>query len=306
MTHRPRASLRHAVSISIAVAGLCVPSLAMAQAPAPAQQGSSANCPPGSWFCADAQQQPAAPPNQPVPGQAGPLQPLPPPQTAQPAPPPTIVYQPAPPPPVVVYQPPPPVYVVRPEAPPPPFYYRPEARPRREWGLNLHLQGASIGRGVNGDANMGGAGFGLRYKPVPHFGLEADLDFMGGRDYNSMKRNETAFSLNGLVFLNPKSKGQIYLLGGIGWSAAHAVNDQDFTTSNAQQDFHYAYFGAQAGVGIELRLGRHFALNGDVRGFIRGRIDDNAQFTQEFHDAAGRSSNTSGGGLLTLGATFYF
>ena len=299
MTHRPRASLRHAVSLvcaSVAVAGLFAPAVAMAQQPAN-------NCPPGSWFCADAQQQPAAPPNQPVPGQAGPLQPLPPPQAA----PPPVVYQPAPPPPVVVYQPPPPVYVVRPEAPPPPpFYYRPEQRPRREWGLNLHLQGASIGKGVNGDASMGGVGFGLRYKPVPHFGLEADLDFMGGRDYSSMKRNETAFSLNGLIFLNPKSKGQIYLLGGIGWSAAHVQDDTSDVTLYAQREFHYAYFGAQAGIGLELRLGRHFALNGDVRGFIRGRIDDNAQYTQEFHDSSGRSTNTSGGGLLTLGATFYF
>src|SRR5262249_12538458 len=146
----------------------------------------SANCPPGSWFCADAQQPPAAAPGQPVPGQPGtappapggtqPLQPLPNGAHPQQAPPP-VVYQPAPPPPVVVYQPPPPVMVVRPEAPPP-YYYEPKApRFRRQWGLNLHLEGAMIGKGRNSDTSMGGLGFGLRYRMMPQFAVEADLDF---------------------------------------------------------------------------------------------------------------------------------
>jgi hypothetical protein len=69
----------------------------------------------------------------------------------------------------------------------------------------------------------------------------------------------------------------------------------------------YSYFGAQAGIGLELRLSRHFAINGDVRGFIRGRIDDQAQYSPEFvNTTTGQTTNTSGGGLLTLGMTFYF
>jgi len=307
MTHSSRTSLRYLVSFAALSAGLAVPALASAQQPAP-----NANCPPGSWFCADTQQQPAAPAGQPVqPG--GPLQPLPAPGAApaQPAPgqPPPVVYQPAPPPPVVVYQPPPPVMVVKPEAaPPPPYYYSPRTVRRSEWGLNLHLEGAMIGKGTGGDASMGGGGVGLRYRARPEFAVEANVDFVGGTDYNSNHRNETAFTFNGLLFLNPKSAGQVYILGGIGWSGAHVTN-----TSASPGDFgprsldtNYAYFGAQVGIGLELRLSRHFALNGDIRGFIRGRIDDQAQYNQEFTDSNGRSTNTSGGGLLTLGATFYF
>src|SRR6185437_824633 len=176
------------------------------------------NCPPGSWFCAEAQ----------VPGLGGaqiivggtqtqPLQPLPAP-TVVVAPPPVVV-QPAPQqPPVVVYQPaPPPVVVVRPQMPEYRTYYvrRPVPLVRQqEWGLNLRVEGAFIGSGYSNNAGLGGFGASLRYKPTPWFGVEAGADFVIGRDYNDYARNETALTLNGLLFLNPRSRAQIYLLGG--------------------------------------------------------------------------------------------
>ena len=52
--------------------------------------------------------------------------------------------------------------------------------PKHEWGLNLHLDGAFIGgrEDRNGGA-LGGFGAGLRFKPSPWFGIEADADFAG-------------------------------------------------------------------------------------------------------------------------------
>jgi hypothetical protein len=213
-----------------------------------------------------------------------------------------VVYQ--PPPPVVIYQGP--RYV---QAPPPPvYYYRPRpAQPKRsEWGLNLRAEGAALGHSQSAthDSGMGGVGFGLRYKPIPAFGLEADVDFMGGRDYNGFQRDETAFTLNGMVFLNPKSRAQVYLLAGFGWSGAHVTDDSlGYTT----QSNDYAYFGGQGGIGLEFRIGRHFALNADALGFIRERIDQGADQTPEFYDpATGETSNTSAGVLFRGGMTFYF
>ncbi len=294
MNQSSRATLRYLVSLAGVAVGLGAPALAFADQPA--------NCPPGSWFCADSEQKPAAPAGQPVPGQQ-PLQPLPPSAEGAAQQQPSVRYQPSPPPPVVVYQPPPPVMVYRPEAPPPYYYQsrRPVTKPY--WGLNAHLEGLTIGRGVAGNTSMGGLGFGLRYRVTPVFALEGDIDFVDGRDYNGFQRNETALSVNTLVFLNPRSHAQVYLLGGIGWSGAHVVDDQ----GAYNQSQNYSYFGAQAGIGLELRLSRHFAINGDVRGFIRGRIDDQAQYTPEFvNTTTGQTTNTSGGGLLTLGMTFYF
>ena len=82
-------------------------------------------------------------------------------------------------------------------------------------------------------------------------------------------------------------------------------------------DNHYDYFGGQVGAGLELRLGRVVAFNADIRGFIRGRTDALAQRQPEFDSPAGcssqanfpgqcRTTNTSGGGLLTGGMTLYF
>ena len=183
--------------------------------------------------------------------------------------------------------------------------------PTHEWGVNLRLDGAFIGsRDGNGGA-MGGFGAGLRYKPSPWFGIEAGADFAIGRDYNDYARNETAFTLNGMLFLNPRNRAQVYLLAGFGWSIANVTNDTYVTNSgepvglNDTQSYHY--FGGQAGIGLEYRVTRNVALNVDLRGFVRGRTDNNAGAQPEFIDpATGRTTNTSGGLLMTGGMTFYF
>ncbi len=284
--------------------GLALPATARAQgaapAPAPAPAAAPApsanpNCPPGSWFCADAPAQTPAAGAAPA-GSGKTLEPLPA-QGATPAAPPVVIYQPAPPPVVVVQGK---------EAAPPVYHYAPRPAPRRsEWGLNGHFEGAFLGKGYNGNAGMLGGGLGLRFRPAPVAAIEADLDFAGGRDYNGYRRGETAFTLNCLVFANPKDKAQVYFLGGFGWAGAHAVDDTG-RFSSYDREFNYSYFGAQGGIGMEFRVAKHFALNFDGRVFVRGRTDSDARYNPEFRDGNGRTSNTSGGALLTGGATFYF
>jgi hypothetical protein len=253
-------------------------------------QDNSKDCPPGSWFCGDTKPPPA--------GGDKDLQPLP--DQKEPK---AQDQKQAPPPPVVVYQPPPTV-VVQPREAPPAYYYVPRnPPPRREWGLNLHLGGLMMGKGYQGNAGMGMAGLGLRFRPIPQAALETDLDFAGGRDYNGFRRNETALTFNGLIFVNPRSKTQVYFLAGFGWSGARAVDDRD---GYDRTEYHYGYFGVQSGIGLEFRLSKAVALNFDLRGFIRGRVDDNRRYNPEFVDGNGRSTNTSGGGLLQGGLTFYW
>jgi len=268
------------------VAALALPFAAALLLPAVAHADEPAkDCPPGSWFCGE-----TAPPT----AQNKDLQPLP---TEKPADPKT-------PPPVVVYQPPPTTVVVQPREAPPAYYY--VARnpvPKREWGLNLHVGGLMLGQGRDDNAGMGMAGLGLRFRPAPAFAMEVDLDFAHGRDYNGFRRSERALSFNGLFFLNPRHKTQVYLLAGFGWSGANATDDR---AGYDQTEYKYGYFGGQAGIGLEFRLSKAVALNMDFRGFVRGRVDDNRREYPEFTDSNGRTTNTSGGGIFQGGLTFYW
>ena len=269
------------VALPFTAALVAVPALARADEPK--------DCPLGSWFCGETQ----------PPSSNKDVQPLPPPDQkpaeAKPA---------TPPPPVVVYQPPPVVVHQAPREAPPAYYYVPRKAPsRKEWGLNLHLGGLMMGSGAEHDAGMGMAGLGLRFRPVPAVAIEGDLDFAGGRDYNGFRRTETALTFNGIFFVNPRSATQLYFLTGFGWSGAKAIDDRNGYDS---VEHHYGYFGVQGGVGLEFRLSRTVALNVDLRGFIRGRVDDNRNTDYEFVDANGRRTNSSGGGLLTGGLTFYW
>jgi len=227
------------------------------------------------------------------------------------------------------------VRVAPPPAPPPPVRVTtaptrlrtPLAAPAKrrwqsEWGLNLRLQGLSMGgdndRGDGGpvahkDAGMGGFGLALRYRPVPAFAFEGAFDIIGGTDFNGFDRVETPFSLNGILYVNPRSRAQFYLTGGVNWSSATVQSedaDPRLSPSPDGNNFsaEYSYFGGQGGIGLEFRVSRRLALNVDALAFIRKRTDDGAETgPAEFVDPnTGRTTNTSGGGLFRGGLTFWW
>ncbi|MBI2391520.1 MAG: outer membrane beta-barrel protein [Deltaproteobacteria bacterium] len=260
-----------------------------------AAQADESKCPPGTWFCAETEITIGAP------GTATP--PAPPPATtaAPPPPPPVVIYTPAPPPPPV-YTAPPPAYYPPPPPPPP-------ARPKSEVGISFRLDAAAFGPNDSykgGDTGGAGVGASLRFRPTPRFALDIGLDAISGRDANGYKRSEVPLSILGLLYLNPKSKAQVYLLGGFGFSSARVEVEESNAQMMASRHERYTYFGAMFGGGMEFRVARKVALNFDVRGFVRGRTDDQAASKPEFTAADGRTTNSSGGALFTGGITFYF
>lgn len=190
--------------------------------------------------------------------------------------------------------------------------------PRRErgwfrpWGLNMRLEGAAFGdhNGAAEDAGMGGFGLSLRFRPVPAFALDAGIDVLGGTDYNGFERTEVPFSLNAMVFLNPRSRVQFYMLGG--FHVSHASVESDTPSPLLGGDdaregtsTEYSYFGGQGGIGLEFRISKLIALNTDVVAFIRKRSDDGLK--PEFVEPeTGRPANSSAGALFRGGLTFYW
>jgi hypothetical protein len=184
--------------------------------------------------------------------------------------------------------------------------------PQREWGINLHMQGAMIAKREDvSSAGMGGIGGALRYRPTRSIAIESSLDVFGGKDYAGQRRSEAAFSVGGYLFLAPQSRTQPYLTGGIGWAAASVRGAYAYetlangtSTSYVSLNRQYRYFGAYVGIGAEHRMTRNLALNVDLRGFVRGRTDNDG--TYEFVSSDGRATNTSGGLLFNVGASLYF
>jgi hypothetical protein len=334
--------MRRSLPLLVVAAALSVSMPALADNP---------NCPPGAWFCADVVvPAPAAPPvapQEPVaparPQQMAP-RPPPPPQAVQveedapPAPPPVRRLRP-PPPPVVIYQPvpsapPPQVIIITPgygygygygyapqprpaPAPPPP------AQPRwhSEWGFDMRVEGVALGKPGGGafNAGLGGVGMSLRYRPVPHFAFDLGVDLLAGTDYNGFSRTEVPVSLSGMLFFNPKSRAQFYLIAGANVSRAQVRSDtpcaQGATSGctallspvdgGSQYGATYTYFGGQGGGGFEFRLSRRVALDLDVVGFVRERIGNIQQ--PEFVDpATGNTTNVSGGALGRFGLVFWW
>jgi hypothetical protein len=265
---------------------------------APATSLAADDCPDG-WFCEDSGAPQAPPPGMPPRGTLPPRE-RPRPQEPPPGPPPGYGPPSYPPP---GYEP---IHFDAPDNPPP---VKRRRGPYREWGFNLHLEAALIGNKPEkaDNAGMAGLGFGFRYRPIPHLAFEAGLDFLTGTDFQGYSRSEAGLLLNTLVFFNPHDVVQLYGLGGLGFSRATVTLDPRAGDTFQRHDEDYSYFGGQLGLGVEVRVTRRIALSGDIVGFIRGRTDDRSDREPEFIDPnTHRATNTSGGGLLRVGASFYW
>jgi hypothetical protein len=295
------------------------------------------DCPPGSWFCAEvdvAVPAPALPQAPRIPPQVAPA---PAEEPDAPAPPPAPVRRrPAPPmpgaapPPVVIYQPvplapPPQVIVVTPgygygygqgyARPRPPTMSAPPPAPRwrSEFGINLRVEGMAINKPGAGafNAGLGGVGLSLRYRPVPHFAFDLGVDVLAGTDYNGFQRTEVPVSLSGILFVNPRSRVQFFLLAGGNVSRAEVRSDLAASQlhpvdGGTQFGDTYTYVGGQGGGGFEFRLSRRVALDLDAIGFVRKRIDDSGKPPEFTDPQSGKTTNVSGGALVRGGLTFWW
>ncbi|MFW6051498.1 MAG: outer membrane beta-barrel protein [Myxococcota bacterium] len=273
-----------------------------------AARPAAADCDPGSRFCLDVDVQGSV--------QVGPprgrhaqvvvVEEQPPPPPPPPAPPRVIVVeaetQQAPPP-----EPPPPPAPPPPAEPDPahvPEMPPPEELPDPKLGVHVHVGGVGA-RNVQ----MGGVTAGFRFRPWSHLAIDLGMGGYGGTDYNGLDRAEIPVTMDLLFYVNPQHRLQLYFLAGGGLSVAHAEGFNVHTGDFQSRDF--AYVGGEAGVGLEWRIARRFALNADIRAFLRQRVDENDAQPEfvEYDDAGrptGRTTDTSAGAIGTLGATFYF
>ncbi len=255
----------------------------------------AAQCRPDDVFCAELR--------------IGPRRPAP--VVVQPAPPPVIVVEPAPPP--VVYQAPPPPIVVQQPRPivvqrqvvvqprtiqvMQPQRYQQVVEYEALFDIGVRL---NAGMSFTPDVSMGGAGAAFRLRTGTHLAFDISTGVYGGSDYQGQNRIEVPLMVDALIFFNPENHFQFYAV--LGGGASFAEINGTRTTSGTSRN----YLGGEAGLGVELRMSRFFAINFDVRAFLRGRTGGGApEFTQR-EGATVRSTDASAGVYGTLGLTFYF
>jgi len=255
--------------------------------------------------------QPAPPPvyAPPPPVYVQPAPPPPPPVYVQPAPPPPVYVQPAPPPPPVYVQPappPPPVYAQPAPPPPPPSlnYYRPTVAPRSQWAAKFGIGGRFAGTINTGDGNtFGQLGFGGEILYRIHRRVVMEL----AGEYQ--KRVDSGFDRYDV----PVTLGVRLHIGAPDWvvspyfvaAAGGVYSDLDYLRS---RDKAWLLDG-QLGGGIEIRLGRHFAITADVRLDARHRLtkpDDATAATVSINGKPFSPIGDSYGGQFRLGAALYF
>ena len=193
--------------------------------------------------------------------------------------------------PMIVKTKPPTVVVVERQTVPQPQAQAPTP-PKRDRKLGLHFD---VGGTFGPQVLMGGLSGALRFRPREHVAIDLGSGYFAGNDYQGFYRTEIPLTANALFFVNPQHKAQVYFLLGPGVSFGRVDTYDELR--------HMTYIGGQAGMGLELRLAPAFALNVDVRGVLRHRIDNDPR--PEFFDGT-RSTDTSGGAVLAFGATFYF
>lgn len=188
--------------------------------------------------------------------------------------PPPVVYTPPP----VVYTPPPAPVIVQQPAPvvvtqqyvtttPRPVLHMPRREFVRHRGFGFGAR-AGAGYAATEEITNFGGGAVARFIASPRFGIEITGDVYGGAGYTGdVERVEIPVTVNALWFVNPRHRVQLYLLGGLGvsFAAIEAANGDEDTP---------VYGGGELGVGVEFLLGNHIGLTLDVRGFLRGRMNE--------------------------------
>jgi opacity protein-like surface antigen len=152
-------------------------------------------------------------------------------------------------------------------------------------GPRLSLVRGEVDAGTSAERFTGGT---LRARLSPRSALELSLDYRSTTNELATERVRE-YPFQGSLLLYPvRANLSPYVLGGLGWYSQRVdalVNDKVDESATTRR------FGYHAGLGGEIRLGRHAAMHVDYRyTFIRFNADDETAAS-----GAGTAAGASGG-----------
>ncbi len=187
-------------------------------------------------------------------------------------------------------------------------------------GIGLRLSGTGLDGekiGLSDLENPGMAGFGLhvRSKVSHRWGLELSADYLTSTDSDSgFEQSTVPVMLSALLHLFPDSPIDVYGLAGAG------VHFTTLSYLDGLFEHHILEVAGQLGAGVQVKLGRRFALHADLRLLTVYKNLGNS--TEISHECLSSQAGTTGycNGLANLdpndkfnigaqfqaGATYYF
>lgn len=195
-----------------------------------------------------------------------------------------------------------------------------QEHPNDMLGIGLRVSGTGLDGqkiGLSDFENPGMVGFGvqLRSKVSEHWGLELSADYLTSTEEDSgFGQTSIPVMLSGMFFLFPDTPINPYALAGAG------VNFTKLSYMDGMFEHHILEVAGQLGAGVQVKLGRRFAIHADLR-FLT--VYKNLGSTTEVSNAclqskAGTTGYCNGlknldpedkfniGAQFQAGATYYF
>lgn len=198
------------------------------------------------------------------------------------------------------------IYVQPPAPPPRPPVFRPQL------GLGFRVTGAWSANAYT-DVGQGGLAGDLLFRVHPRLTLELSAGWLSTTNSSEFEtaysRTDVPFTLGARIHLgSPQwlASPYVVLAAGGGWARAYTPVFDEFGNLFEATDSGW-FIDGQAGGGLELRLGRHVAINMDLRFATRLRVDRQPRF--EVQDFFGSSVPILGhqfGGQANFGLSVFF
>ena len=161
-----------------------------------------------------------------------------------------------------------------------------------------------------GADSLAGGMFGLRTSMHARLGrriaIDAGLEEGFGTDKSGFHRYDIAWTLPDLyVYLTPGSRLQLYSVLGLDMRVSHFESGPNKQIPEGLPWGHF-YMGGTMGMGVESRMSKTTALRVELRGFVRGRVDDKEssariEASPQFADA----TRSDKGAFLSLGLILF-
>ena len=197
-----------------------------------------------------------------------------------------------------------------------PLGYTNQVRP--QFGLALHVGGTWSETALS-SYHASGIGLDLLFRVAPRLTLEMSIQYQGSSsqtsgyydDYgnyyppeiinNGYDRTDVPVLLGARIHLgNPLWILSPYLVGAAGGTYSQLRLEGLVPETRW-------FFEAQGGIGADLRLGRHFSMYMDLRGFGRFRSENSQElYVQDAFGGSVRALGNSGGAVFNFGIGGYF